>query len=228
MSGKEWQETQGEAELSQLCLFNDSNKVYAAALDMGEPAVKYMPNYLSPGESDALFSALLNLPGWRQDCVNIFGKVHPLPRLHRWFTESDESYRWSGIQMKPEPFPIYLRELLVRVSKEANARFNTALGNLYRNEKDSVAWHSDDEPDLGPNPTIASFSLGAARRFLMRKKNDHKQTRAFNLTHGSLLVMSGSTQVEWEHCIPKAATSADARINLTFREICRSRKERVP
>jgi len=56
----------------------------------------------------------------------------------------------------------------------------------------------------------------------MRKKNDHKQSRAFNLTHGSLLVMSGSTQVEWEHCIPKAATSADARVNLTFRAIGRS------
>lgn len=222
MSGNAWQETEAEAELSQLSLFNDSKKDHAAALDIGGPAVKYMPNYLSSGESDALFLALLNLSGWRQDSISIFGRIHPLPRLHRWFAESNESYRWSGIHMQPEPFPIYLRELLVQVSKEANARFNTALGNLYRNEKDSVAWHSDDEPDLGPNPTIASISLGAARKFLMRKKNDHKQSRAFNLTHGSLLVMSGSTQVEWEHCIPKAATSVDARINLTFRAISRS------
>jgi alkylated DNA repair dioxygenase AlkB len=121
--------------------------------------------------------------------------------------------------MEPEPFPICLRDLLNRLSQENNTRFNTALGNLYRNGKDSVGWHSDDEPDLGVNPTIASLSLGATRRFLIRNKNDRKLSGEFNLSHGSLLVMSGAMQVEWEHCIPKAATCDEARINLTFRAI---------
>lgn len=219
MTSNAWQEKEGKAGMSQLCLFDDSRKAGAAVLDTSEPGIKHLPNYLSPKQADALFLNLLELRGWRQDCINIFGKVRPLPRLHRWFAKSDELYEWSGIQMQPEPFPSCLRELLVQLSQENDARFNTALGNLYRNGKDSVAWHSDDEPDLGPNPTIASLSLGATRRFLMRKKSDHKQSMTFNLSHGSLLVMSGSTQIEWEHCIPKAPSCAEARINLTFRAI---------
>ncbi|MCP9807774.1 alpha-ketoglutarate-dependent dioxygenase AlkB [Cyanobium sp. T1B-Tous] len=222
MIGDAWQRTEDEAGHSQLCLFNDPKKIDVALLDYPEPAIRHFPNYLSPREADDLFSALLGLHGWRQDCINIYGKVHPLPRLHRWFAESGESYSWSGIEMRPEPFPVSLQEILARVSSENNVKFNTALGNLYRDGKDSVAWHSDDEPGLGPNPTIASLSLGATRRFLIRKKNQHKQSMTFNLSHGSLLVMSGSTQVEWEHCIPKSASCAEARINLTFRAINQS------
>jgi alkylated DNA repair dioxygenase AlkB len=222
MIGNAWEETKDDATLSQLCLFNELKKTNIPTIDICSTLIKYLPNYICQGEADALFSALLDLRGWRQDCLTIYGKVYPLPRLHRWFAESRESYRWSGIQMEPEPFPIYLRDLLIRLSQENNTRFNTALGNLYRNGKDSVAWHSDDEPDLGKNPTIASLSLGATRRFLIRKKNDHKLSREFNLSHGSLLVMTGSMQVEWEHSIPKAPSCDEARINLTFRAINKS------
>lgn len=72
--------------------------------------------------------------------------------------------------------------------------FNTALANLYRDGLDSVSWHADDEPDLGPEPVIASVSLGAPRRFLLRKKRDPSTRHELELTHGSVVVMSGSTQ----------------------------------
>jgi alkylated DNA repair dioxygenase AlkB len=124
--------------------------------------------------------------------------------------------------MEPEPFPEFLRGVLERLWKAGGVRFNTALGNLYRTGSDGVSWHADDEADLGPAPTIASLSLGATRRFLMRRKDDHSVTRAFELTHGSLLWMTGETQQHWEHSIPKTTRSVDARINLTFRAILKA------
>ncbi|EDY37490.1 DNA repair system specific for alkylated DNA [Cyanobium sp. PCC 7001] len=109
--------------------------------------------------------------------------------------------------------------MLQRLREASGVPFNTALANLYRDGRDSVAWHSDDEPELGAHPVIASLSLGATRRFLMRRKADHRHRRAFQLSHGSLLWMAGSTQEHWQHCLPKTARPVAARINLTFRAI---------
>jgi alkylated DNA repair dioxygenase AlkB len=166
-----------------------------------------------------LFARLQSMPGWQQDTIRIYGKTHPLPRLHRWFASSSEPYRWSGIQMRPEPFPDALLGVLRRLEDESAVRFNTALGNLYRSGKDTVSWHADDEPDLGPEPVIASLSLGATRRFLLRRRDDHSVSTSFELTHGSLLWMSGATQTFWEHSVPRTTQTVGARINLTFRAI---------
>lgn len=181
--------------------------------------VRLIQAFLAPTEADALFTLLEAMPGWRQDDIRIFGKTHPLPRLHRWFANSNEPYRWSGIQMRPEPFPVALGDLLQRIAHESGAQFNTALANLYRSGKDSVSWHADDEPELGPTPVIASLSIGATRRFLMRRKTDRVVAREFDLVNGSLLLMRGHTQTFWEHCVPKTAQHVGPRINLTFRVI---------
>lgn len=187
------------------------------AADQSE--LELVPGYLEPQAADALFDALSSLPGWRQDNITLYGKTHPLPRLHRWFADSNEPYRWSGIAMIPEPFPGSVLAVRRQLERECGVVFNTALGNLYRSGKDSVSWHSDDEPELGPDPVIASLSLGATRRFLMRKKNDQRIVRTYELTHGSVLWMRGSTQAVWEHSIPKTSRTVGARINLTFRAI---------
>jgi alkylated DNA repair dioxygenase AlkB len=121
--------------------------------------------------------------------------------------------------MRPEPFPDALLGVLRRLEDESAVRFNTALGNLYRSGKDTVSWHADDEPDLGPEPVIASLSLGATRRFLLRRRDDHSVSTSFELTHGSLLWMSGATQALWEHSVPRTTQTVGARINLTFRAI---------
>lgn len=181
--------------------------------------IRLIPRYLSIAEANGLFEKLSDLPGWRQDQIRIYGKTHPLPRLHRWFADSDEPYRWSGIAMAPEPFPEFIDELRRRIDFEGGVHFNTALGNFYRDGRDGVSWHADDEPELGPKPVIASLSLGAARRFLLRKKTDHAQSLEFTLTHGSLLWMSGDAQQVWQHSIPKAGATVGPRINLTFRAI---------
>jgi alkylated DNA repair dioxygenase AlkB len=184
-----------------------------------EDEVQFVQGFLGAREADFLFDYLKNLNGWKQDVICIFGQARPLPRLHRWFAHSGQPYRWSGIEMIPEPFPDVLGRILDALQEERGIRFNTALGNLYRDGMDSVAWHSDDEPELGPNPVIASLSLGATRRFLMRKKSDHKVVRSYELGHGSLLWMAGSTQAHWEHAIPKTKQKISTRINLTFRAI---------
>jgi alkylated DNA repair dioxygenase AlkB len=121
--------------------------------------------------------------------------------------------------MHPEPFPEFLDPLRRRISQDGGVQFNTALANFYRDGRDGVSWHSDDEPELGRDPVIASLSLGATRRFLLRKKVDHSQCLEFELDHGSLLWMSGDTQEVWEHSVPKSGRQVAARINLTFRAI---------
>ena len=107
-----------------------------------------------------------------------------------------------------------------KVESRLNCRFNSVLANLYRNGADSMGWHSDDEPELGEEPIIASVSLGAVRRFLLRqRKNKDMPAREIALAHGSLLWMSGPTQSNWQHRVPKSAGLLEARINLTFRRI---------
>ena len=96
--------------------------------------------------------------------------------------------------------------------------FNSVLINLYRDGRDSVSWHADDEPVLGRNPVIASISLGAVRRFRFRHRASG-ETVSVDLPHGSCLVMRAETQHHWVHMLPKTARPVGPRINLTFRRI---------
>jgi alkylated DNA repair dioxygenase AlkB len=203
----------------QLLLFENNESHGQIAPTADDADVQFTKFFIASEEADHLFDVLKDLEGWRQDRIRIFGQVRPLPRLHRWFADSSQPHHWSGIVMHPEPFPEVLQVILDLLWKKGGVRFNSALGNFYRSGRDSVAWHSDDEAALGPEPVIASLSLGATRRFLLRKKNDHKLVKSFELTHGSLLWMSGSTQALWEHSIPKTTRTIGPRINLTFRAI---------
>lgn len=103
----------------------------------------------------------------------------------------------------------------------AGQRFNSVLLNLYRDGRDSVSWHADNEPGLGRNPVIASLSLGATRRFQLKHRRSKERVRV-DLTHGSCLVMAGATQHHWLHQIPKTARPVGPRINLTFRTMRRA------
>jgi alkylated DNA repair dioxygenase AlkB len=97
-------------------------------------------------------------------------------------------------------------------------RFNSVLLNLYRNGRDSMGWHADDEPELGPAPAIASVSLGALRRFRLRPRAGLVHAPlSLDLPHGSLLLMRGPTQQHWQHALPKTARPVGPRLNLTFR-----------
>ena len=123
---------------------------------------------------------------------------------------------YSGIPHEPLPWTAELKALCEEVSVATGARFNSVLLNLYRDGEDSVSWHRDDEPELGRDPVIASVSLGATRRFKLRDLAT-KETHDLELTDGTLLQMSGPSQREWEHCVPKTKRPVGERINLTYR-----------
>lgn len=153
---------------------------------------------------------------WSQTTIRIYGREVPQPRLTSWM--GDGAYTYSGRRHEPAALPAIVAALRARAEATAGARFNSVLGNLYRDGSDSVAWHADDEPELGLEPVIASLSLGAPRAFTIRRNATHERWRV-ELAHGDLLVMSGPSQREYQHAVPKTQRTVAPRINLTFRTV---------
>lgn len=176
-------------------------------------------HFLGENEASELYDILLSKTPWRQDKIKLFGRKINIPRLQAWYGENDATYQYSGIQLEPMGWTSELLALKERVESETNTVFNSALVNLYRTGQDSNSWHADNEPELGSDPVIASLSLGATRRFKLRHNNERKTFIDLELNHGSLLIMAGSTQSCWKHCLPKTAREISPRINLTFRKI---------
>ena len=156
----------------------------------------------------------MTLTPWRQEVATVMGRRMPIPRLTAWHGAS--GYVYSGIEMAPAPWNQPLLEIKAVAEACAGCAFNSVLLNLYRDGRDSVSWHADNEPGLGRDPVIASVSLGATRRFQM--KHRRRQARvAIDLPSGSCLVMAGATQHHWLHQVPKTSRPLGPRINLTFR-----------
>ena len=163
-----------------------------------------------------VFARLLAETPWREESVFLYGKRHLQPRLTAWY--GDASYTYSGLRLEPLPWSALLLDIRAAVEAACGHRFNSVLLNRYRNGRDSMGMHSDDEPELGSDPVIASLSYGATRTLILRHKR-HKHTLKLPLTDGSLLLMAGSTQQAWLHGINKSARPLGERINLTFRYI---------
>lgn len=169
--------------------------------------------------ADAVFTALRTKVAWRQDHLKMFGNLIPVPRLESWVAEEGLDYTYSGIHHDPDPWIDELVELRDLSSSHTGTRFNSVLCNLYRDGSDGVDWHADDEPEFGPMPVIASLSLGATRRFDLRRVDDHSIKVELELHHGDLVIMSGMTQTLWRHRVPKTKKPVGERINLTFRTV---------
>ena len=188
-------------------------------LDLGG-LVRYQPGWLAPSEADALMRELRSGVDWKQGAITMFGREVPEPRLTAWFGEAD--YTYSGRTVRAAPWPASLAALRDRVDAAAGARFNAALLNLYRDGNDSMGLHSDDEPELGTNPVVASLSLGEVRRLVFEpKKKSARRTGCYEvaLGHGALLVMAGGCQHHYRHGVPKEERCRGERINLTFRRV---------
>lgn len=176
-----------------------------------------LPGFIAPAQQAPLQAALIAEQQWEQPLLHLFGKSHPTPRLVAW--AGDHDYTYSGHTHKAKPPGPALAALWPAVEATAGAKFNTVLLNLYRTGQDSMGWHADDEPELGLNPTIASLSLGAPRAFQLRH-NQQQEKISLTLPSGSLLIMGGSLQHNWQHCLPKRTKVNVSRLNLTFRHIC--------
>jgi alkylated DNA repair dioxygenase AlkB len=181
--------------------------------------IRFYPRYFEKAESDLMFENLFNEIKWRSDKMKLYGKEFELPRKTAWYGEVGKIYKYSGIQMSPEPWTPTLIKIKTEIEKVAKVEFNSVMMNLYRDGNDGISWHTDAEPELGKNPTIGSVSFGETRRFMLRHRNDKTLKSEIELTHGSFLLMSGSTQHFWQHQIPKTSRKLGARINLTFRLI---------
>lgn len=156
---------------------------------------------------------------WKQDSINLYGKRIPLPRLTSWYGDEGKAYKYSGILSQPNPWNKGLLYIKEQIEKVAGTQFNSVLLNWYRSGEDYLNWHTDDEPELGKNPTIASVNFGETRDFQVRHKDDHQLKFTVPLQHGSLLIMSGEMQHFWEHAVPKRKKVLKSRFNLTFRVI---------
>src|SRR6185295_9220007 len=149
----------------------------------------------------------------------ILGKAVMQPRLTAWYGEADKPYTYSGITMQPYAWTNSLLSIKEKIEHIAGTRFTSALLNLYRTGSDSMGWHRDNERELGTNHIIGSVSFGATRNFQFRKYTDKSNKINLELSHGSFLLMRGSTNHHWEHRVPKTSEPINERINITFRII---------
>jgi alkylated DNA repair dioxygenase AlkB len=172
---------------------------------------------------DELLRELVDTTAWRQEKVTLFGKSHLQPRLSAWYSSKELNYSYSGITLESRPWNQLLLKLKSRIEAMVGHHFNSLLLNYYRNHRDAMGMHSDDEIELGKQPVIASLSLGEERTFLLKHKYRRDlDTVKLPLPSGSLLLMKGDTQNYWKHGINREIHPCGPRLNLTFRKIISS------
>lgn len=187
----------------------------------GGSKIYYKRKLVEEDESKDMYKKLLdNEIEWEKREVKIYGKTFEQPRLISYMaSESRLNYKYSGLRLVPKYFTPTVIKIKELVEKESGESFNSCLLNFYRDGSDHVSWHSDNEKEYGKEPTIASFTLGTERDFILKEKVNNDNKVKIKLENGSLLIMSGRTQDEWLHQIPKRAGVKTGRINLTFRKI---------
>ncbi|CAJ1055981.1 alpha-ketoglutarate-dependent dioxygenase alkB homolog 3 [Xyrichtys novacula] len=171
----------------------------------GVSRLRLLPGFLPSEEADWMFSKLLAELPWSQKTNYRQGEAYDEPRLTCWYGELPYTYARSTMAPNTQWHPLLftLREAIERVS---GCNFNSLLCNLYRDGHDSIGWHSDDEASLGDKPIIASLSLGDTRVFSLRKQPPPEENGDYTyverirvpLGHGTLLLMSGATQDDWQ------------------------------
>lgn len=201
--------------MEQLSFFDGGGQ----SLKLPAELMDYRPGFFNHDESAAFIQKFKESIAWKQETIQMYGKLLNTPRLTAWYGDNNKTYAFSGKKYDPNPWTPELILIKQRVEQAAGIAFNSVLLNYYRNGNDSVAWHADDEPELGVNPVIASVSFGQIRRFDVRHKNNHKLKYSVELENGSLLLMKGDLQHNWEHQVPKSTRPLKERINLTFRVI---------
>lgn len=189
-------------------------------LTLPDADVQLVEHALSETAAQEALADLLSATPWEAKEVVVWGKRHLQPRLVAWYGDPGTSYTYSGSSLEPLPWTPRLLDLRRTVQDIAGTTFNSVLLNLYRDERDGMGWHSDNEPELGPEPVIASLSLGEQRAFQMKHKTRQDVAPVtLQLPHGSLLVMQGPTQRFWKHALRKETGRCGPRVNLTFRTI---------
>lgn len=178
-----------------------------------------LENFFTADQSAFYLARLTETIPWKQKTIRLFGKDVLEPRLSSWHGNPEAEYTYSGISMAPRPWTPELLAVKAAIEPACGTQFNSVLLNFYRNERDSMGLHSDDEKELGPAPIIASVSFGTARRFVLKPRSGPEKSRTISLASGTLLIMRGRSQALWKHGVPKETKPCGPRLNLTFRTI---------
>ncbi|HEC08628.1 MAG TPA: alpha-ketoglutarate-dependent dioxygenase AlkB [Acidimicrobiales bacterium] len=165
--------------------------------------VDLVPGWLSG--CDTLFEELLGSLDWRSHQIPMYDRVVPQPRL---------SARWGDDDTLPWPPAVRLAAQALRF--HYRVPFETFGANLYRHGEDSVAWHGDRVHRDQPRALVAVLTLGATRTFLLRPRGGGTSVR-LRPAAGDLLVMGGTCQRTWQHCVPKTSRPVGPRISVTLR-----------
>ncbi|MDC0956642.1 alpha-ketoglutarate-dependent dioxygenase AlkB [Flavobacteriaceae bacterium] len=180
--------------------------------------VNYYGSVMNTKQSEYYFDQLLQNIQWENDKAIIFGKLIITKRKVAWYGDKPFEYTYSKTTKSALPWTKELLELKEIIENKTGEKFNSCLLNLYHNGDEGMAWHSDGEKDLKKNGAVGSLSFGAERKFSFKHKKT-KQTVSVYLEKGSLLVMKGTTQINWLHRLPPTKKVKNPRINLTFRII---------
>ena len=187
-------------------------------LPLPDADVRFQHHFYDAGFCAAALSELREQIDWQHAQITVFGKRYWQPRLSAVYGDTGVSYTYSGLTLPTMPWTPLLHRIRDDLHQATGHQFNSVLLNYYRDQHDSMGWHSDDETALGAQPVIASLSFGATREFKLKHKTRAElNTVRLDLTDGSLLLMAGSTQRCWKHAVDKSRIDTGARINLTFR-----------
>lgn len=183
--------------------------------------IYYKSGLVDKEESERMYKSLKDEEiEWETREIKMYGKTFEQPRKISYVADNkDLRYKYSGTLLEPKEYTKTVKRIKELIEEESGESFNSCLLNYYRDGKDSVSWHSDNEKEYGKEPTIASFTLGAERDFMLKEKKQDGKRMKFKLESGSLLIMSNRTQEDWLHQIPKRAGVKTGRINLTFRKV---------
>ena len=205
--------------MDQPSLFdNEPDTATRQTFALGDSEIQYVANAFTAREADRLFQSLLDAIPWRTATLTIAGQKRPLPRLQCWMADQGRSYSYSGLKLSPHPWNPDVLRIKARLEQLCEHSFNSVLLNYYRDGSDSVSWHADDETELGPNPIVASVSLGAQRTLEFKPKfKTTTPKKQIVLGSGSILIMGKTIQNNWLHQLPKISGTIDPRISLTFR-----------
>ncbi|MFO7627951.1 MAG: alpha-ketoglutarate-dependent dioxygenase AlkB [Prochlorococcaceae cyanobacterium] len=208
----------------------------AVAQQLQRPGLclRHWRGWLAPAAAAHLLARLQAEVPWKQEAITLYGRRHPLPRLTCWMADPGCGYRYSGLANVLESWSPAAEQLRQELEAVSGWRFNSLLLNRYRDGRDAMGWHADDEPELDSSAPIASLSLGARRDFRLRPRPSPRRPPGapppagystscapFNLElhNGDLLLMDPPTQLWWQHAVPRRLRLQQERLNLTFRVV---------
>jgi alkylated DNA repair dioxygenase AlkB len=180
--------------------------------------VNYYGKLMTIQQASHYLDILLNTIEWKNDQAIIFGKHIITKRKVAWYGDHRFDYTYSNTTKQALAWTKELLELKLIAEEKTGEQFNSCLLNLYHTGEEGMAWHSDAEKYLKKNGAIGSLSFGAERKFAFKHKQT-KETVSLILENGSLLVMKGTTQINWLHRLPPTKMTMKPRVNLTFRTI---------